>query len=99
MGAKHSHVFKTVFIIGCFSVLTACATFPELDAQVDPAIMQADFPAFLTTTEMQQIGDFDGARPVVNVTSRIARLRARAQALRGSILSSADRARLSQNIR
>ncbi|MEM1232517.1 MAG: hypothetical protein AAGH70_00195 [Pseudomonadota bacterium] len=79
-----------------FILLAGCATFPELEGVESPDTRNAAFLPFLTVDELVVLN----AAPVPNAASadlsaRLARLRARAAALRGPVFSGADRLRLS----
>ena len=75
--------------------LAACADFPEVDALESAAARNAPFPALLPTAAFEG-GPAPRLSPATGAAleGRIAALRARAAALRGPVLTAADRARL-----
>ena len=81
--------------LALFVLLSACAPFPEVDRIESPAARSAPFPPLLP------VAAFDVA-PDARLTAttgpalddRVAALRARAESLRGPVLSATDRARL-----
>lgn len=80
-------------------MLGACTQFPELDAHVSPAAEKADFPKLVPLEPLLAArtgGENPGPEIAQNLSSRVAALRARANRLRGSVLSPPERARLRQ---
>lgn len=89
-----ARLFSCVFVL-----LSACADFPELEGTVSPEAANAPFLDFLTVDELERVESAaaapqDDAR-ADPLAARLARLRARADALRGPVFSTGDRARLS----
>ncbi|MCV2894460.1 hypothetical protein [Lentibacter sp. XHP0401] len=80
--------------------LTACADFPELDATVTSEMKAADYPALAPTSELtaSQAAPRLTETSASELTGRVASLRARAYRLRGSIVSSADKARMQAGV-
>ncbi|MEM1234079.1 MAG: hypothetical protein AAGH70_08115 [Pseudomonadota bacterium] len=77
-------------------LLAGCATFPELEGIESPDTTNAAFLDFLTVDELIALNA--APRPdasTADLSARLARLRARAAALRGPIFSGEERQRLS----
>lgn len=84
-------------IIALFSLvmISACAQFPELDAQVDPGVYDRDAPRLLPLDQLIAApGVFDGPELERSLTGRVANLRARASRLRGRVVDPATRRRM-----
>jgi len=80
-------------LIPACALAAACSSFPELDASLDERTRNASTPEFLP------IGQFDDVRAPVDIedeADRVAALKSRADRLRGPVLTSGDRQRLSQ---
>lgn len=87
--------------LGLAAALPGCAQFPELDASVTDAARSAPYPdlvplgglrARLATTRI-------APDTVPTIEARIARLEARADRLRGSVIDDATRARMKAGVR
>ncbi|MEL6913444.1 MAG: hypothetical protein AAFP13_02975 [Pseudomonadota bacterium] len=78
------------------AALGACTQFPELDVAAGPGLAEAEPLPFLTTVEMAALAAESAAETGAEdpLPGRVARLRARAAALRGPVFSGGDRARL-----
>ncbi|MFD2738460.1 hypothetical protein ACFSUD_02660 [Sulfitobacter aestuarii] len=77
--------------------LFGCTQFPALDATITPALEQADYPALVPLEPLlaeAQAPGIDEAQTRAGMENDIAALRARSAALRGPLLSPAERARL-----
>lgn len=77
--------------------LTACTQFPELDSTITPALEAADYPALVPVDPLlaqATAGRADPQQTEAALLARVARLRARAARLRGSVLSGRERQRL-----
>lgn len=78
-------------------LLSACTQFPELDAQLSATSERADYPELVpidTLLDGRRLPSTQGARIAESVETRAAALKARANRLRGTVLTAADRARL-----
>lgn len=63
--------------------LSACATYPELDARLDESDHTAPWPDLVPVeTLLAAAGPADAATPTGDLAARLAALRARADALR-----------------
>lgn len=80
--------------------LTACSAFPQLDDTLSPGVKAANYPDLVPVEALRaqasepRIDD----RMLDGIEARVARLKARAARLRGTVLSGADRARLTQTV-
>ncbi len=82
--------------------LGACTQFPQLDARVTPALAASDYPALVPVEPVlaqATQGRVDPAQTQANLQARVANLRARANRLRGSVLTGRERQRLAQGLR
>ena len=82
--------------------LTACTQFPELDRAITPELKEADYPALVPVEPLLTRATEGRVDPVTtqsNLEGRVARLRARAALLRGSVLTGRERQRLAQGLR
>ncbi|MBD3664483.1 hypothetical protein [Sulfitobacter aestuariivivens] len=87
-------------VMGLLS-LGACTQFPELDRTVSPQLENADYPALVPLEPLlaqATAGRVDAARTEAGLLGRVARLKARAARLRGSVLSGRERQRLAQGL-
>ncbi|MEL7255365.1 MAG: hypothetical protein AAFZ04_04410 [Pseudomonadota bacterium] len=102
---------RSVLIITVTVGLSACSTFPELDAQTAPEVQTASYPALLPADNLRaqaSTGPIEerGGLPVVaqleeeaeQLDNRANSLRARAASLRGDVIDDEDRDRLDQDI-
>ncbi|MDF1728819.1 MAG: hypothetical protein P1U53_13840 [Sulfitobacter sp.] len=81
--------------------LIGCTQFPELDGTVSPEVQNAPYPALLPLEPIlvqAAPSPLDTEAVQSNLDSRIAGLRARADRLRGPILSGPERTRLGEEI-
>lgn len=85
-----------------FVAVTGCTQFPALD-RIEPAQGTSDTYPDLVPVEpllaQATAGRIDPVRTQAGIEGRVARLRARAARLRGSILSGRERQRLAQGLR
>lgn len=88
---------KSLAILTC---LAACVQFPALDGTVTEADRTAPYPALIPLAPLiARAGGLD--QPVIQsgpLDARIARLNARAAALRGAIIEPATRARMQAGV-
>lgn len=102
---------RIITIIAATAGLSACTTFPELDAQTAPEVQSASYPALLPAEDLRaqaSTGPIEqrGGLPVVaqleeeaeQLDNRANSLRARAASLRGEVIDEEDRDRLDQDI-
>ena len=81
------------------SVLGACTDFPALDRTITPQMEAAAYPALVPIEPLlaqATAGRVDAARTEASLNARLARLRNRAAALRGPLLSTSERQRLTR---
>lgn len=82
--------------------LAACTQFPALDHTITPALENADYPALEPTEQLLARANTGSVNPVQTegiLNARVARLRARAARLRGSVLTGRERQRLEEGFR
>ena len=91
-------------VIALLCVTTGCTQFPELDATLDQATLDAPYPdlvplgPLLTQADgMAQTGQTSAAA-LASFDSRLARLRAQANRLRGPVVDRVTRARMARGI-
>jgi hypothetical protein len=81
--------------------LSACTQFPALDRTITPALENADYPALVPLDPLlasATVGRVDTVQTEAALNARVARLRARAARLRGSVLSGREKQRLEQGL-
>ena len=81
-----------LIIVPCLA-LAACSPVPDLAQRNDPALAEAEYPAFLTTAQLRTLTATDPAadRAVeTGLQGRAAALQARAQRLRGDAVVDPD---------
>lgn len=82
------------------AALAACSTFPELDASVSDEVRDAPYPDLVPMASLEQRTTegriTDATLPDVN--ARIARLKARAARLRGTVIDAPTRRRMSGGV-
>jgi len=81
--------------------LAGCTQFPELDQRVTGALDAAEYPALVPVDPLlatATAGRVDVAQTQGALEGRVARLRARAARLRGSVLSGRERQRLARGL-
>ncbi|AXI44400.1 hypothetical protein C1J02_14235 [Sulfitobacter sp. SK011] len=81
--------------------LSACTQFPALDRTITPALENADYPALVPLDPLlasATAGRVDAVQTEAALNARVARLRARAARLRGSVLSGREKQRLEQGL-
>ena len=81
--------------------LSACTQFPALDRTVTPQLENAEFPSLKPIDPLlasAQAGRVDPVQTENALNGRVARLRARAARLRGSVLSGRERLRLAEGL-
>jgi hypothetical protein len=84
------------------AVLTGCTQFPELDHTQSATLEAAEYPALVPIEPLLARATATGTDPVQtenNLNSRLAGLRARANAMRGAVLSDAEKRRLETGLR
>lgn len=91
-------------LIIVFAGLTACAAFPQLDANLDAKARAADFPRLQPLTPllaqadtMQATGQISPVT-VARFAARTAQLSARASRLRGPVIDAATLARMRRGV-
>lgn len=81
--------------------LAACTQFPELDHTITPELEAARYPALVPLDPLLASAKARRVDPVQTqsaLVARVARLRARAARLRGSVLTGRERQRLAQGL-
>ncbi|MGJ8617507.1 MAG: hypothetical protein ACSHWS_11760 [Sulfitobacter sp.] len=82
--------------------LSACTQFPTLDRTITPELENAEYPALVPLDPLlatATAGRVDPVQTEKALIARVARLRARAARLRGSVLTGRERLRLAQGLR
>jgi hypothetical protein len=82
--------------------LSACTQFPALDRTITPSLENADYPALEPTEQLlarAKAGRVDPIQTETTLNARVARLRSRANALRGSVLTGRERQRLAEGFK
>ncbi|WP_138935237.1 hypothetical protein [Roseovarius arcticus] len=87
--------------LGLVGALSSCTQFPELDASVTNAARAAPYPDLVPLGGLQARLNTSNIAPdtVSTIEARIARLEARADRLRGSVIDDATRARMQAGVR
>lgn len=83
------------------AMLAACTQFPELDATVAPELENAAYPELLPLEPILAHASTDSIDPVQaqsDLQGRLAGLRARADRLRGGVLTGAEKQRLERGL-
>lgn len=94
------HRFSLILLLA----LSACATFPELDASIDDAARAAPYPELVPLQPILARANALGTTGRITPASeqafdaRVAGLRARAARLRGPVVDAATRARMRRGI-
>lgn len=85
-------------LLAAAAALSGCATFPQLQAEVDPAAARAPSPALVPLGPV--LAAADGLSPVepAGIEARAAALRARAAALRGWVIEPAALATMQRGV-
>jgi hypothetical protein len=94
-------IFARFITLLSLLAITACTQFPQLDGTVAPEIENAAFPELLPLEPILSQtagGVVDPVREETNLQGRLAGLRGRANRLRGSVLTSAEKRRLEQGL-
>ena len=92
---------RTAQILALILTLGACTQFPDLDRTITPAMEAAPDPELVPIEPLlaqATAGRVDPAETQDVLSARVARLRARAADLRGSVLTGAERQRLERGL-
>ncbi|MEM7731994.1 MAG: hypothetical protein AAF280_04335 [Pseudomonadota bacterium] len=101
---------RTQLIIAVAIGLSACTTFPEVDAKTAPDVQSAAYPVLLSVDDLRAQASTDPLEPrdlplvatleqdAEQIDNRANSLRARAASLRGDVIEEEDRERLDQDI-
>ncbi|MEP1884919.1 MAG: hypothetical protein ABJJ12_07095, partial [Marinomonas sp.] len=82
--------------------LAACTQFPALDHTVTAEAEAAEYPTLVPIAQLLASAQVDSTDPVQTtaaIDARLAALRARAERLRGSVLTGREKQRLAQGLR
>lgn len=85
-------------IIIAVTGFTACAPFPELDGTISEAARNAPFPRLINIDTIAAPAPSE-APDLANLDARLARLNARAEALRGPVIDPGTTNRLDTGVR
>lgn len=83
-------------------ILAACTQFPELDRTQTPELKAAPYPDLIPLEPLLARARMPGADPArteASLDSRLAGLRARADRMRGTVLTPAEKRRLQTGLR
>lgn len=83
-----------------FLALTACTTFPELDAVVSDEARASAYPTLIPLDDLTDTSDavLITDTTVQELDNRLSRLRARAARLRGPVIDAPTRARMLRGV-
>lgn len=84
------------------AILAGCTQFPELDQTQTAELEAADYPDLVPIEPILARVDAPGPDPAAeeaSLESRLARLRSRADRLRGTVLTGKEKRRLEQGLR
>ncbi|WP_238937759.1 hypothetical protein [Sulfitobacter mediterraneus] len=89
--------------ICAFALLFAagCTTFPQLDDSIRPEVRDADYATLVPLSTLQTSTDpirIDPAQTQAELNGRLAGLRARADRLRGTVLTGREKQRLQEGL-
>lgn len=89
-----------IILLTLAAILAGCSQFPALEDSVSPAAKNAPFPALVPVEDIQARAAPEAITPetLPGVEARVARLKARASRLRGSVLDRPSRERLAQPV-
>ena len=97
MKRRYSFVMVIVLL-----ALNGCTQFPELEGTIRPEAQNSPYPKLVPINPLLRAGAPSATDPVATeaaLTQRLAGLRARADRLRGSVLSGRERQRLKNGLR
>lgn len=83
------------------ALLAACTQFPALDRTITPELEAAQYPDLVPLGPVLASARSSGTEPeqaTAAIDARVARLKARAARLRGSVLNGAERQRLEKGL-
>lgn len=101
MQKRHMIPARAIVILPLLA-FSACAQFPELEGTVKPNVENSEYPRLLPLEPILAHANATTVDPVfeqANLQGRLAGLRARANRLRGSVLTGAEKQRLEQGLR
>ena len=84
------------------SIAASCTQFPALDSRATPELLASEYPELVPVDPLlarAQGGRVNVDRTEAALEGRVAALQARAARLRGSVLTGAEKQRLSQGLR
>lgn len=93
---------RSLAFLTLFALATGCTQFPELDSTQTAELDAAAYPDLVPIEPILARAEAPGADPVAeeeNVQRRLGGLRARADRLRGSVLSADEKRRLEEGLR
>lgn len=83
-------------------LIAGCTQFPVIDDRATPEMLSADFPSLVPLEPLlaaATAGRVDTVQTEAELNARVSRLKARAAGLQGSVLTGAEKQRLSQGLR
>lgn len=95
-------IFARVLLCLFVSALAACTQFPELEGTISPEAADAAYPELLPLEPILAQANGSSIDPTAEqgaIQGRVASLRARADRLRGSVLTGQEKRRLEQGLR
>ncbi len=85
---------RSFFVAALSGLVAGCTELPPIDADRQARLDGASYPEFVQIDQIPQARPVDRQRIETDISSRVGRVNARAARVRGSILTSAERARL-----
>lgn len=88
-------------LCGTLTLSGACTQFPDLDRTLTPELQASDYPALVPLAPVLASAQATGVEPeraTARIDGRVAALKARAERLRGSVLTGRERQRLERGL-
>lgn len=97
---RPSLALALIAAFGAGAPLPGCTQFPQLDATLSDEVRRAPYPDLVPLDSLQDRMEMTQVQPgtLPAIEERIARLKARAAGLRGSVIDSAARARMQAGV-
>lgn len=95
------HLRSSYFCAIALLFAAGCTPFPQLDDSIRPEVRNADYATLVPLSTLQTSTDpirIDPAQTQAQLNGRLAGLRARADRLRGTVLSGREKQRLQEGL-
>lgn len=95
-------MIRAFILLAGLPFLAACTQFPELERTLTPELVASQVPALVPLGPIRTAANATTVAPEqanAQIDARVNALNARAEQLRGSVLSGAERQRLEQGLR